>query len=398
MQWSRTILQNQQQIDLIIALVVLLFTVSLFIDQQLLFLFVGLLVSYLSLIRLYNKRIGKKLVLINPKRFSRLFMEEELSLQMELHNDSLIPYLEGYLSFDTSNNVICNRYFHIRRGQWNNHRIAISMVGKQKITVTVPFKAISRGFMHIRNIRYTFSHPLTFQNVDLTFKEQYRTRAIIYPTSKLVHNVENGQDRYFGNDTSMYSAFEDLLQPISTRDYLHSDSFKRIHWKASAKRQELQTKVYQHNQNFSWVITINIAVKSPLGNYYASGELENYLSEAAYMANYLIRQGFPVELFVNHNTYSGPLHVKEGKGIDHFKKILEALAVVNYNDIYPMNHIFHMVDKRHHNSQRIILIGELNCENLHYLSKLKAKGHQLYHIEQSTLLPYMPIGRDKLET
>src|SRR5699024_12412902 len=97
------------------------------------------------------------------------------------------------------------------------------------------------------------------------------------------------------------------------------DSFKRIHWKASAKRQTLQTKVFEHNQNLSWLLLINIAVKSPLGNDYVSKDAEKYLSEAAYIAKHIIKQVLPVEMFVNNHINSGSLHVKEGKGIGHFR-------------------------------------------------------------------------------
>lgn len=397
MQWRKTIQENHLQIDVLMVMVALLAVVSLFLERRLPFLFIGLLAIYFLFIRMYNKKMGEKLILANPTRFTRVFVGEELHFEIKIRNHSVMPYMKGYLYFDASHNVMNHNYFHLKYGEWNTYRIPISIVGKDEVSATVPLKAMSRGKMGIRNIRYTFSHPLTFETVELAFDGHYDTTAIIYPNAKSVQNITNTHDNYFGEETSPFSTYEDVLQPIRTRDYLPSDSFKRIHWKASAKRQTLQTKVFEHNQNLSWLLLINIAVKSPLGNDYVSKDAEKYLSEAAYIAKHIIKQGLPVEMFVNNYTTSGPLHVKVGKGIGHFRRILEALAIVDVNNIYPMNSIFHIVSNQHMQSQRIIYLGDSDNDNRESIEELKTLGHQVFYIEASTLLPFAAKGRERHE-
>src|SRR5699024_1876060 len=111
MQWRKTIQENHLQIDVLMVIDALLAVVSLFVERRLPFLFIVLLAIDFFFIQVYNKKMGEKLILVNPTRFTRVFVGEELHFEIKIRNHSVMPYMEGYLYFDASHNVMNHNYF-----------------------------------------------------------------------------------------------------------------------------------------------------------------------------------------------------------------------------------------------------------------------------------------------
>jgi uncharacterized protein (DUF58 family) len=120
------------------------------------------------------------------------------------------------------------------------------------------------------------------------------------------------------------------------RDYQHGDSLRHVHWKASARLQSLQVKVFEPTTTFK--VALFLSVDSFEGNGFISEEnFELGISVAASLAHHVIEQGSPAGVFINS------LRVDSGQAVsippsgsrDQLTSILEALAKVTASSSGP---------------------------------------------------------------
>lgn len=123
--------------------------------------------------------------------------------------------------------------------------------------------------------------------------------------------------------------FEDPTRTIGVRDYSPYDSLKRIHWKATARHQNLQVKVFEPTT------TLKVALFLAVDSFRHDGvhneeDFELGISTAASIANHVTEQGSPVGLFINTcQADSGqPVTILPGSSTSQLVEILEALAKV----------------------------------------------------------------------
>ena len=131
-----------------------------------------------------------------------------------------------------------------------------------------------------------------------------------------------------GETTAGRRIFEDPTRVIGVRDYSPRDSRRHIHWKASARRQELQVKVFEPTTTFK--VAIFLAVDTFRQVPGDNEDLELGISTAASIANYLIDKHSSVGLFVNSRLADSgqPVTLLPGGGTGRLIEILEALAKV----------------------------------------------------------------------
>src|SRR5205823_12615047 len=86
---------------------------------------------------------------------------------------------------------------------------------------------------------------------------------------------------------------------IGVRDYAYGDSLRRVHWKATARTMQLQSKVYEATTTHALVIFLNIMAR--LDAYYGiHPELQELATcAAASVTNWAIDQGYAAGLYAN---------------------------------------------------------------------------------------------------
>lgn len=384
--WNRNSIENAgQKYDLLLLFVVVLSIISLITNQTLIFLVTGFVAIYVLLIRVYDKRIGRKLTLENKKRSIRLFEGENGNLDLTLYNHSFLPYLNASASFSTNSKIESDGFLQTRRGQLNYYQVPFILLGNSEARLSIPLKAIKRGVIHVENIQLTFPHLMNFERIEMKHLGKYQTEILVYPKLIPVAGIEEFPYNNFGNQVTPFSPFEDLLSPLGARDYVQSDPFHRIHWKASAKNQTLQTKNYERNRNISWTLIVNIAETSPLGNVYMSNNLEKLLSQAAFICQTITKQGYSIELYINASRAEKvPFSLEEGIGLEHLKKTLELLTrIEDDNNVLPITNFLHHVDHKMNDSNRLIMIGTIDSQSQPYTNKWNRRGNHVLHVADS---------------
>lgn len=154
--------------------------------------------------------------------------------------------------------------------------------------------------------------------------------VIVYP--KLFPLAQLGLPSLYplGETKAERRIFEDPTRTIGVRDYSPSDSLKHIHWKASARHQRLQVKVFEPTTTLK--VALFLAIDSFQHDDGADSEedFELGISTVASIANYIVEQRSPVGLYANVRLPDSgqPIRIPPGSSRRQLVSILETLAKV----------------------------------------------------------------------
>mgnify|MGYP005836242905 CR=1 FL=1 len=154
---------------------------------------------------------------------------------------------------------------------------------------------------------------------------------IVYPRVLPVEGLELPPKDPFGEVKARQRMFEDSSRTIGVRDYQPQDSFRHIHWKATARRQTLQSKVYEPSASHNLVIFLNVAMFAKHWEGTRPALLERTISTAASIASYGIEQRYTVGLVANGSLPRSdqPIKVLPSRNPRQLTRILEMLAAVH---------------------------------------------------------------------
>jgi uncharacterized protein (DUF58 family) len=106
---------------------------------------------------------------------------------------------------------------------------------------------------------------------------------------------------------------------------------RRIDWKASARRQSLQSKVYEPSATMHLLLAVNVHTMVASWQGYQPELLERLLSATASAAKHAFEEGYAVGLIANgsYPDSDRPMRVPVGRSSDQLGRVLEALAVIH---------------------------------------------------------------------
>jgi uncharacterized protein (DUF58 family) len=132
----------------------------------------------------------------------------------------------------------------------------------------------------------------------------------------------------FGDRKSERRIFEDPTMPMGVREYRPEDSFRRIHWPATARTGELQVKVYQPTSALVTMICINTSTFERHWEGVYPELLEYIISVSGRMIYESIQDGYQVGLISNGCLAHAdrPLNISPSRSPKQLGYLLEALA------------------------------------------------------------------------
>jgi uncharacterized protein (DUF58 family) len=153
---------------------------------------------------------------------------------------------------------------------------------------------------------------------------------IVYPEVRPLVELGLPPKDPFGDSKANQPLFEDPARTVGVREYQPEDSFRRIHWKASARLQRFQSRLYEPTTSYQLVIFLNVATFPKTWQGIIPEVLEESIRVAASIANYGVGQKYQVGLLANGSVPGSdqPLKVLPGRDPQQLTHILEALAAV----------------------------------------------------------------------
>jgi uncharacterized protein (DUF58 family) len=196
-----------------------------------------------------------------------------------------------------------------------------SLLWKQSVRLRWDLLARQRGVHHVG--------PSLLRAGDLFgfFSREKRTEEIleivVYPQLVPLRSFPLPRRDFFGMPGAK-SPVQDPIYILGTRDYQQGQPAKHIHWKASARYQRLQEKVFEPTTQEKILLAVDVALFAKGG---FKEEFERTLEIVASLAARLERKGYAVGLITN-----GPLagkgspFVPIARGSMQFSSVLEVLA------------------------------------------------------------------------
>ena len=121
----------------------------------------------------------------------------------------------------------------------------------------------------------------------------------------------------FGDHRAPRRLLEDPSRVIGVRDYVYGDELRRIHWKATARTMQMQSKIYEPTTTYTLVLFLNVV--SQLDAYYGiNPEVQELcICATASVAHWAIDQGYAVGLYANTIMYMPEVGLSADAGEDH---------------------------------------------------------------------------------
>ncbi len=130
-----------------------------------------------------------------------------------------------------------------------------------------------------------------------------RQYLLIYPLAVPLTRFGLPSHYPFGDNRAPRRLLEDPSRVIGVRDFMYGDDLRRVHWKATARMMQLQSKVYQATTTYTLVLFLNVI--SQLDAWYSiRPELQELaICVTASVADWALNQGYAVGLYANTIMY-----------------------------------------------------------------------------------------------
>ena len=272
---------------------------------------------------------------------TRAFFGDEVTLELTVANRKLLPlpWLDIREELDeelTPQSVKVSPSYKPKRVYIQN---LFSLGWYHQVTRIYHIHCLHRGYFSVgptvirsgdffgfRNQQQEVGHPL---------------KLLVYPRVVPLEALGIPSREPFGDLRLRRHLFEDPVRAVGIRDYVAGDPMKRIHWKATARAQRLQTKVFEHTTAVDMALFLDVRTVAP--PYWAQIPqlLETAIIAAASIANYANDQGYRMGMYINQ-TYRGnnqTMRLPPSGHPEQFMRVLEALAQVLPPEQWPIERL-----------------------------------------------------------
>ncbi|HUS14591.1 MAG TPA: DUF58 domain-containing protein, partial [Chloroflexia bacterium] len=196
----------------------------------------------------------------------------------------------------------------------------------ERITWHYEFECRARGL-------YTLG-PVTLRSGDIfglfSRDEVQAVPARLYVYPKLLDLPELGLPprQPFGDLRAQRRLLEDPLRTAGVREYRPEDPMKRVHWKATARTQQLQVRVYDPTTTHTIMLFLNIETWVHVYEGVDSARAEWAIVVAASLARYAAGQGWSFGLESNAPAADGgeAVRLPPSHSPEQLTRLLEGLA------------------------------------------------------------------------
>jgi uncharacterized protein (DUF58 family) len=331
-EWVEQRNQNQQagfllgRVGLIFMLVML--AGAIWFGETVMAIFICLVLAAAGFSRLWSRLSLENVDCQRYMNETRVFPGEQVNLKIKLANRKVLPLpwvqLEDEIPSALTNNIPFA--FELYPGT-SSLTIATSLLWYTGITWNYKLTCGKRGY-------YTLG-PMTVTSGDIlglyprSERRDIIDHLIVYPKLYPVRELDIISQYPVGETRSERYMFQDPTRTIGVRDYTSQDSLRFIHWKASARHQKLEVKVFEPSTTLK--VSLFLAVDSFMEDGKMDDDnLELGISTTASIARFIIENRNQAGLHINAHfiDYGDNITVMPGSDAPKLIEILEALAKV----------------------------------------------------------------------
>lgn len=207
---------------------------------------------------------------------------------------------------------------------------------------------------------------------------------IVYPRYVPIGQLGITARQPFGDFKAAQNLATDPLRLRTIREYAYGDNPRHIHWKASARRGHLQTKLFEPASTPQLFIFCNQDTFARIWEGLDPQTLELTITVAASLANYGLEEGYMVGLRVNSFAPHSDMQVKinPSRNPEQLTRILEALARVKGWSGAPMEELLE-AERRNlpRGATLVVVTAVIGDDMLNVLTAIRRAGHPVTLVE-----------------
>ena len=254
----------------------------------------------------------------------------------------------------------------------------LSMNAYQRTRRETTLRFPRRGYYDIGPVRYQSGDIFTLFTVER--QHDHTDTLVIYPPVYTLDALMLPAKEMFGEIHVRRSLFTDPIRTRGIRDYQPQDRFRDIHWKATARRGNLQTKVYDPTSGMTVVVFLNVATYPKHWMGFEPDLLERAISVSASIVSYATEEKWGVGIYANGSVPGSdqPIRVPPGRAPDQLVRMLEALAAVTEFATGSIELLMHRESRRLPWVSTLVLVtATVTDEILVSLYRLKEAGRRV---------------------
>lgn len=250
-----------------------------------------------------------------------------------------------------------------------------------------------RGFYRIGPTTYRAGDIFTLFTVEREYL--YEAMLVVYPKVWPLEALGLPPKEPFGDVKIQRSLFTDPLRTRGIRDYQPQDSFRDVHWKATARTGNLQTKIYDPSTGMTMALFLNVATSA---KYWMGSEpelLERLITVSASILNYGFEQKWGIGVYANGSVPRSDqaIKVRPGRSPDQLMFCLEGLAAVTGFATGDMERLLQEESRKlPWIATLVVVTALLNEELVVTLIRLKEAGRRIVLISLAETPPPNHLG------
>jgi uncharacterized protein (DUF58 family) len=258
---------------------------------------------------------------------TRLFVGEETDATLEVVNAKPLPLAWLKIEDEWPGEVELVRGKLLRSYKPTRRvlPILLSMRYYERVSKHYRLRALHRGAFELGPAQLSSGDMFGFRTQDREIPE--REWLTVYPKVVPVSALGLPAAHPFGDAKTARRISDDPLRVTGVRTYAPGDSPRTIHWRATARRGELQTKVFDPGATRTAAIFLDLRTVQGFPGI-TPEYLELGISAAASVARYLLDQREAVGLYANgaRRNEGQLVRLPASRRADQWTAILEALA------------------------------------------------------------------------
>jgi len=342
---------------------------------------VGMMIAVFGIAWLWNRNALSQVHYHRKIQYRRAFPDERVDCVLEVENRKLLPL--GWLvtedrwpvSVGPEEEDVLSTTQSPEEGAI---RLVLAMRWYHRIRRKFPLKFRTRGIYILGPTRALSGDPF---GIFETRKEITGTqKLVVFPKVDQLEKIALKPEDPFGSTRTMRRLFVDISRPMGVRDYRPEDGFRRIHWPATARVGQLQTRVYQPISGLDLIVCLNIATFDPPWLGVKPQLMEALVSKAASIIYHTFNLGYRVGLISNGGiAHAGrAFRVPPGRSPKQLPILLEALAGVSPVVIAPFSRfLISQAPNLEYGSTLIVVTGVMTPALTESLLRLKARARKI---------------------
>ncbi|MBX6341227.1 MAG: DUF58 domain-containing protein, partial [Thermomicrobiaceae bacterium] len=207
-----------------------------------------------------------------------------------------------------------------------------------------------------------------------------QAQVVVYPRVVPLEDLGLPPRHPFGETRVPQHLLTDPSRTVGVREYRPEDSFRFIHWKATARMQEVQVKVFEPTVTVQLGIFLNLDTFERYWEGVDYERAESAIVAAASLAAYGLEQRQLVGIYANGVLHGSDqaLRIHPGRGPDQLAAILDGLAKLTPLAVTSFPRLLAQEARRFPWGSTVVVVSALMTGSLaSVLADLLAAGHRV---------------------